>query len=237
MELIVPDVLGDVQQLSAVLPLTAMLAGLVLWLAGWWTHRFWVVLLLTVAGGIAGLEYAAELHAQPLLAALGVALSAGLLALTLVRLLAFLAGGCAGLALVHTLWPGWDQPLFAFLFGALVGLFLFRFWTMALTSLAGVLLIAYGGLALAGRWTNFDPVAWCEGKQTVVNAALGLAAAGGLLVQLVADWLANRKPAPAKEAGKKDKSEKKEEKKEDKKDKQPPAGWWPPGLPMFHRAG
>jgi hypothetical protein len=237
MELIDSDILADVRQLSAILPILGVLAGLVLWLAGWWTHRFWVVLGLTVLGGIAGLQHAAELHAQPLLAALGVAIAAGILALTLIRLLAFLAGGFAGLVLVHALSPAWDQPLFAFLFGALLGLFLFRFWMMVLTSATGVLLVAYGALALLANWTTLDAIAWCDGHRLVVHVVLGLVVGGGLLVQLMCDWLSNRKPKVVKDAGKKDKPEKKEEKKEEKKDKPPPEpSWWSRGLAAFRRA-
>jgi hypothetical protein len=214
MELIVPDILQDVMQLSVILPVGGVLAGLILWLVGWRTHRFWVVLSLTVLGGIVGLKHAAELHTQPLLAALGVALLAGILALTLIRLLAFLAGGVAGLLLVNTLSPGWDQPFFAFVLGALAGLFLLRCWMMAMTSLAGVLLIAYGGLALAGQWTTLDAVDLCEAHPQLVNLVAGAAAAVGFVFQLGWDWFINRQPGGGKSAGKKVRTGKKDSKKD-----------------------
>jgi hypothetical protein len=214
MELIVPDILRDVMQLSVILPVGGVLAGLVLWVVGWWTHRFWVVLSLTVLGGIVGLQHAAELHTQPLLAAVGVALVAGILAMTLVRLLAFLAGGVAGLLLVNTMSPGWDQPFFAFLIGALAGLFLLRCWMMAMTSLAGVLLIAYGGLALAGQWTTLDVVAWCEAHRQLVNLVATAAAMGGFAIQFGWDWLIHRKPGGGKSAGKKSKTGTRDDKKD-----------------------
>jgi len=220
MDLFVPDIFADMRQLSAVLPLGGLLAGLVLWLAGWWTHRFWVVLTLTVLGGVVGLQCAAQLRTQPLLAALGVALVAGILALTLIRLLAFLAGGIAGLLLAILVAPAADQPFFVFLVGGLCGLFLFRFWMMALTSLTGVLLIAYGSLALAVRWMTFDVAGWCEAHGLIVNVLLILAALSGFAVQLGCDWLVHRKPAPVKSAPKKDKPEKKDDKKDDKKPKE-----------------
>jgi hypothetical protein len=214
MYLIVPDILTDVQQLSAILPIGALLAGLILWLAGWWTHRFWVVLGLTVLGGIIGLQQAALLHTQPLLAAVGVGTAAGILALTLVRLLAFLAGGVAGLLIVNTVTPGWDQSFFAFLFGALAGWFLMRFWMMALSSMTGTLLIGYSGLALAGKWTTLDATAWCEGHRQLANILVVVAALAGFLMQLGCDWWIHRKPAGGKSAGKKAKPEKKDDKKE-----------------------
>jgi hypothetical protein len=213
MDLIAPDILADVRQLSAILPIGGLLAGVVLWLAGWWTHRFWVVLTLTVLGGIVGLQYAAQLRTQPLPAALGVALVAGILGMTLIQLLAFLAGGVAGLLLVNLIAPVADQPFFAFLLGGLAGLLLFRFWMMALTSLTGVLLIAYSGLALAGKWITAGAAGWCEAHGQIVTILLLLAAVGGFVVQLGCDWLVHRKPAPVKSAPKKDKVEKKDDKK------------------------
>jgi hypothetical protein len=213
MELIVPDILADVCRLSPILPIAGVLAGLVLWVAGWWTHRFWVVLSLTVCGGIVGLQYATELHAQPLLAAVGVATAAGIIALTVIRLLAFLAGGIAGLLIAGAVIPGLDQPLLAFLLGALAGWFLLRWWMMALTSLAGVLLFGYGGLALAGRWTKVDMPAWCLVHPQLVNILAILGALAGFVLQLSLDWWRQRKPAASKSA-KKPKPEKKDDKKE-----------------------
>src|SRR5271165_3018990 len=141
MELIVPDILADVRQLSASLCVMALVVGAVLWLAGWWSHRFWVVLGFTVLGGIYGLQGAGALRTQPLIAAIGIGLAAGVLALTLVRLCAFAAGGFAGLMLTQAAFPALDQPLLAFLAGAFLGFILFRYWTTALTSLAGVVLM------------------------------------------------------------------------------------------------
>src|SRR5580765_6925141 len=95
MELIVPDIVADVRELSAILSVMGLAIGVVLWLAGWWSHRFWFVLGFTVLGGIWGLQNAVALKSQPLVAAVGVGLAAGILALTLVRLGAFAAGGYA----------------------------------------------------------------------------------------------------------------------------------------------
>src|SRR5262249_24328115 len=123
MEMVLPDILGDLRQLSAVFSVAGLLIGLVLWLAGGWTHRFWVVLSLTVLGGIWGLNHAADLRAAPLFAAIGVGLATGLLALTVIRLGAFFAGGVAALVLVQAWSPSWDQPLVSFLAGGLAGWF------------------------------------------------------------------------------------------------------------------
>jgi MFS family permease len=192
MEVIAPDILADVRLLSAVFSVAAILAGLVLWLVGWWTHRFWVVLGLTVAGGVWGLQHAAELRTTPLLAAIGVGLASGLLALTVVRLGAFFAGGFAVLALARAWWPEFDAPLACFLAGGLVGWFLFRYWTMALTSLAGVVLMVYGALAILDKLDRLDAVAFSEQRVILINTLVGLLALGGLVTQVSADWLRGR---------------------------------------------
>ncbi len=192
MELVAPDILADVRLLSAVFSVTAIGAGLALWLVGWWTHRFWVVLGLTVAGGVWGLQHAAELRTSPLLAAIGVGLASGLLALTVVRLGAFFAGGFAVLTLARAWWPEFDAPLACFLAGGLVGWFLFRYWTMALTSLAGVVLMAYGSLALLDKLERLDAVAWSEQRALLLNTIVGLLALGGFVTQFVAEWVRGR---------------------------------------------
>jgi hypothetical protein len=138
MEVVLPDILADVRQLSAILLVAALAVGAALWLAGWWSHRFWVVLAITVLGGIWGLQNAAVVLTQPLVAAIGIGLAAGILALTLIRLGAFVAGGYAGIWVIHSMLPAWDQPLLSFLAGGFLGFFLLRYWVMALTSIAGV---------------------------------------------------------------------------------------------------
>jgi hypothetical protein len=189
MELISPEILADVRELSTSLPILALLAGAMLWVTGWYSHRFWVVLAFTVLGGIYGLQGAASLKTQPLVAAIGIGLAAGVLALTLVRLAAFAAGGYAGLLLIQAVLPTWDQPLLSCLAGAFLGFILFRYWTMALTSLAGVVLMGYAVLAMADRLGQFDAVKWSQANATLLNAACGLMAVGGFIVQLLVDRL------------------------------------------------
>jgi hypothetical protein len=209
MEFIVPDVLAELRQMSAVFGVIGIAVGAVLWAAGWWSHRFWVVMGFTVLGGVWGLQHCEALHAQPLVAALGVAIGAGILALTLVRLVAFVAGGYAGLVLVHALSPGWDQPLLSFLAGGIFGFFLFRFWTMALTSTAGVLLMSHSALALAEQLGAFDAVNWVAANHSLANGACAAMAVVGFLMQLGSAWWFGRKGSGKsdKKAGKKEKKE------------------------------
>src|SRR5438876_735946 len=134
MQLIATDILAEMCGLSLALLVLGFGIGLFLWLFGWWSHRFWVVLVTTVLAGLLGLNEAARLNTHPIVLSLLMAIAAGLLALALVRLLAFAAGGMAGLLALQHLVPTWDQPVVGFLLCALVGLLLFRLWMMALTS-------------------------------------------------------------------------------------------------------
>src|SRR5882724_1282908 len=143
MHLIAPDILADACGLSVGLTIIGLAVGLALWLVGWRTHRFWVVLATTVLGGLVGLYEAPSFKAEPLVAALLVALTAGMLALALVRLLALAGAGFAGMMLTQSFMPTLEQPLFTFLIAGLVGLFLFRLCVMALTSFTGALLIGH----------------------------------------------------------------------------------------------
>jgi hypothetical protein len=188
MELLDRDILADVCGLSLPLVVTGLVLGLTLWLFGWRTHRFWVVLIMTVLAGIYGLYEAPPFRAQPLLASLLLAVAAGLLALAMIRVLAFVAGGGAGLLLVQAAAPTWSQPLLAFLACGLLGLLLFRLWMMALTSFSGALVIAYALLSLLNRADVLQAVEWSSGKGTVLfNWMCGLLAAAGLAFQFYLD--------------------------------------------------
>ena len=125
MQLVAPDILSDACGLSLGLVITALVVGLALWLFGWSWHRFWIVLITTVLAGVYGLYDAEVFRSQPLLAAVLLALAGGLLALALVRLLAFFAGGMAGLLISQAVFPSLDQPICFLLFG-LASLYLFR---------------------------------------------------------------------------------------------------------------
>jgi hypothetical protein len=187
MQLLTPDIVRDAAGLSLPFLVTALVLGLVLWALGWQTHRFWVVLVVTVVAGIYGLYEAAAFQAQPVLAALLLAAAAGLLALPLVRVVAFAAGGCAGILILHELSPASSHVLVVFLVAGLIGLLLFRFWIMALTSFSGTLLMAYAGLSLLQRSGGPDAAAWSETNVGIANWACGLATLAGIAVQFLLD--------------------------------------------------
>jgi hypothetical protein len=187
MQLVLPDILDEVRGFSPAVSCLAFVLGLSLSLLGWRGHRFWIVLIATVAAGVVGL-YSGPAHAtQPILAGLLLAVAAGAMALALVRLIAFAAGGAAALLAMHALAPQWQQPLLSFLAGGLFGLVLFRLWTMALTSAAGTLVMAYSSLCLLSTFGKVDVVALTERQVMAINWICGGVALLGLMAQLVFD--------------------------------------------------
>jgi hypothetical protein len=193
MQLIAPDIFTEVSRLSTGACVIGFVIGLLLWLTGWWQHRFWVVASLTAAAGIYGLQSGKASGAQPLVAGLLAALGAGYLALELARVLAFVGGGVVAGLLVRTFMPTLHEPLLAFLAGGLLAVLLFRLWMLALTAGVGMTIMTYTALALLGRWTLMDTAAVVAQSVGLLNGVV----IGGLLAGIVAQgkfdsWKANR---------------------------------------------
>jgi MFS family permease len=193
MYLIAPDILSEARALSFGLLGTGLAVGLLLWLFGWWGHRFWIVLIATAGAGVYGLNAGPNFGLQPFVAGILLAVCGGVLALTLIRLFAFAAGGFAVWMLVHALAPFWDQPFLCFLAGGLIGLLLFRFWTMALTSFTGTLFLLYSGLTLADKLEKLDAVGWARDQGTLLNWLCGVVALVGFVAQLLLERRRARK--------------------------------------------
>src|SRR5207248_8869165 len=115
--------------------------GLLIWLLGGWGHRFWLLLVTTLAAGVYGLSIGEAFDVQPLVAGLLLAVAAGALALSLVRVGAFLAGGVTACVVFARVLPTWNEPFVFFFVGGFLGLFLLRLWLMVLSSLAGTLIM------------------------------------------------------------------------------------------------
>lgn len=187
MQFVSPDILSEVAGFSLAISCPTLALGFLLWLLGWRGHRFWIVLMATVAAGTVGLYSGTAYSSQPVLAGLLLALAVGVMALALVRLLAFAAGGVAACLAVHALVPQWQQPLLCFLAGGLFGLLLFRIWTMALTSAAGTLLMAYSSLCLVSTFAKVDVVGLADKRSTTINYICGGIILLGVIGQLVLD--------------------------------------------------
>ncbi|MCI0379579.1 MAG: hypothetical protein L0215_18375 [Gemmataceae bacterium] len=187
MQFVDPEILADVCGLSPGITMSGLALGVALWLFGWRWHRFWIVLAGTVLGGIYGLFEGPSWQTEPLVAALLLGLSAGLLALALIRLVAFTAGGVVGLNLVQHFFPALAQPLIVFLVSGLASLLLFRVSLMALTSCLGAVLLAYAGLGLLNHYGALDAVAWLEQGGQLLTWVCGAVALFGWATQFLLD--------------------------------------------------
>jgi len=191
--LISPDVLADLRGLSMVSCGVAIGVGAVLWLFGWWGHRFWIVLLTTLGVGLTGLAYGQHLGVPPPVAGLLLALAAGMLALSLARIAAFVSAGLLAWLAIHHYLPAWDVPLVSFVVGGLVGVVLFRLWLMALTSLAGVVCAAHGSLLLAEQLGKLDASTWAAGHQQLLLIVCAGGSVAGVFAQSILErWQWNR---------------------------------------------
>jgi hypothetical protein len=187
MQLLAPDILEEACKLSTPIHATALGVGVLLWALGWTGHRFWIVLIVTIGGGILGHYAGPRYGTQPWLAATLVAFAAGMLALALVRVVAFTAGGVVAIIMLGQLAPGYQERLVVFLVGGAIALVLFRLWTMVLTSAAGTFLMAYSALCLLQRFGGLDVVALAEAQAPLLNIACGAGTFLGLIVQYLVD--------------------------------------------------
>lgn len=192
MQIIANDILADLCGLSLGLILLVIPVGLLLWLLGWWSHRFWIVLATTVAAGIVGLNEAMQWKAQPIVVAVLLAIAAGVLALALVRVIAFISGGIAGMAMVQMIFPSLHQPIVVFLVTGLLSLLVFRWCFMALTSFVGSVLLAYAALGLLHYYCVLDAVGWSEENGLMLNSICASVTFAGFLFQFVLDRRQNR---------------------------------------------
>jgi len=187
MQLIVPDILTEARGLTTAMSGTLCALGLALWLFGWRWHRFWIVAGITLAAGLLGLN-AGRAAGGTQIMALGIliAVAAGMMALELAKVFAFVAGGCGAWLAVQWVFPQAQELWAVFLSGGLFGVLLYRLWTMLLTSLTGVLVAGHAALVLLERPLGLNSVAWVTNNQAALNgAAVGLTVLG-ILLQAVA---------------------------------------------------
>ena len=201
MYVIAPDILADLCGLSLGLIVLVLPVGLLLWLLGWWSHRFWIVLTTTVLAGVFGLIEATAWKVQPILVAVLLAIAAGVLALALIRVITFAAGGFVGSYLVQVLAPSLNQPIICFLLSGLLCLLLFRWFFMVLTSLLGSSLLVYGTLALLHYRETMDALAWSEQNTLTLNILCSSLTLVGLAFQFVFDRWRTRRRKERAEAG------------------------------------
>jgi len=183
-----PEILQELCGLSVGLCVTGAVVGWLLWLTGWWLHRFWIVLITTALSGILGLASGSVHGIQPLIAAVLLAMAAGILALALVRLVAFAAGGAVACLILQKLAPSAGlEPMIPFLLGGLLALYYFRLWTMTMTSFAGTVVTGYFGLCLADHFGKLQAVTLAQEKAEMLNLACAIGTLFGLLAQFLVE--------------------------------------------------
>jgi signal transduction histidine kinase len=236
--------MAEARGLSPAIPAVGATIGALLWLYGSYGHRFWIVMLLTLAAGIYGLYFGPAYGMQPMVAGLLLAVSTGTLGLALMRVLAFVAGGLAALWLTHVVALSYDEPLVFFLLGGLAGVLLIKLWITALSSLAGTLLMAYSSLCLIDRFVKLDSAAWAAENTALLNWAVVAFAVLGTLTQFLLHRRRQRKEAEKAETEKKEAAEAQAvaEAEEERKRKPPPkpkkaTRWWQWPLEQLRKAG
>jgi hypothetical protein len=227
MQLIAPDILAEARGLTGAMLGTIYVLGVALWLFGWRWHRFWIVAGITLAAGLIGLN-AGRTTGGTHVMAVGIllAVAAGLLALELAKVLAFVAGGCGAWLAVQWVLPQAQELWAVFLCGGLFGLLLYRLWTMVLTSLIGTLLAGHALVLLLEQVLYFDAVAWVTANVPALNGAVVGLIVLGVLLQAVSAPDEDNEPAAQEEE-----AEEKSEEKEKPKEKKPPVPWWKKLLP------
>ena len=201
MQLIAPDILAEARGMTGAMAGTVCVLGIALWLFGWRWHRFWIVAGITLAAGLIGLNAGRTSGTQVMAVGILLAVAAGLLALELAKVLAFVAGGCGAWLAVQWVLPQAQELWAVFLCGGLFGLLLYRLWTMLLTSLIGTLFAAHAGMLLLEPLLHFDAVEWAARNAPALNGAVVAAVVLGILMQAVAapDEVASDEPGGAAE--------------------------------------
>jgi hypothetical protein len=220
MQLIAPDILAEARGLTGAMTGTICVLGFALWLFGWRWHRFWIVAGITLASGLIGLNAGRTSNGTQVMAVgILLAVSAGLLALELAKVLAFVAGGCGAWLAAQWVFPQAQELWAVFLCGGLFGILLYRLWTMLLTSLIGALFACHAGLLLAEHFFHFDAVSWSARNAAALNGVVVGAVVLGILLQAVS--------APDEEA-KEEKSEEKdgEDSEPEPAEKPEKPRWW-----------
>ncbi len=186
MQLIAPDILAEARGLTGAMLGTICVLGIALWLFGWRWHRFWVVAGITLGAGLIGLNAGRTNGGQVMAVGILLAVAAGMMALELAKVIAFVAGGIGAWLAVQWVLPQAQELWAVFLSGGLLGLLLYRLWTMLLTSLIGTLLAGHAAVLLLEPVFGFDAVAWSTAHIVALNGVMVGVVILGILLQAVA---------------------------------------------------
>jgi hypothetical protein len=207
MQLISPDVLAEARGLSPGACGFFLFVGSLLWAFGWRWHRFWIVFSITIAAGLIGLSAGrAAGGGQVLAVGILLAVAAGMLAMELSRIVAFFTGGTTAWMLCANLLPAVQELWVVFLCGGLLGVVLYRLWTMLATSFIGLLLSWHTLLVMAEDFAKFDSIKFAADNASAISGALVTVTLLGVFVQNKT----GREAEPGKAEGGEEKAEKPE---------------------------
>jgi hypothetical protein len=184
MKLISPSVLQAGQGLSITACAIAIAVGLLLWFTGWRFYRFWLVLGVTVAGGIYGLSQGDKVGMPTIITGLLIAIGAGVLGVELSRIFAFLASGFLLWLGATQLFPHAQELGFVFLIGGLIGIFMYHLWVMTLTSFLGTLISWHGTLLLLDQTQTLKAVPLAQNQSLTLSIAVLVVTILGVFVQI-----------------------------------------------------
>ena len=183
MQLLNPDVIAEARGLSPAASGFVLFVGFLLWALGWRWHRFWIVFAITLSAGILGLGAGQSAGVQILVVGVLCAVAAGMLAIELARLLAFLTGGVAAWVGATMVAPGAQELWAVFLCGGLIGVVLHKLWTMLAMSLLGILLCWHTLLAMSEGPFGWDAAKWAGENASALNGAVLAGTLLGVVVQ------------------------------------------------------
>lgn len=169
MHLLSPAVLADAKGLSIGAAAFFLFVGVLLWGFGLRWHRFWVVFSVTLAAGVLGIGAGRTAGTQVLVVGVLLSIAVGMLALEVAKITAFLSAGTAAWVAAQSVMPEAQELWAVFLCGGLLGVVLYRLWTMLATSLIGVLLFGHSALVLV-ETSGLTPAAkFAEDYASVLN--------------------------------------------------------------------
>lgn len=183
MHLLSPAVLADAKGLSIGAAAFFAFVGLLLWGFGWRWHRFWVVFAVTLTAGVVGIGAGRMAGTQVLVVGVLLSIAIGMLALEVAKITAFLSAGTAAWVAAQAVMPQAQELWAVFLCGGLIGVVLYRLWTMLATSLVGVLLFWHSVLILLDTGGVFVASEFAEKYAAVLNGAVALVTVIGVGVQ------------------------------------------------------
>lgn len=184
MQLINPDILQAGKGLSIGAAAFFLIVGLLLWLVGWRWHRFWIVFGITMTAGVIGLSLGESAGGQQVMVfGLLLAVSAGMLALELAKILSFITGGISAWVVAQGIFPQAQELWAIFLAGGLLGVVLYRLWTMLTTSFLGVLVSWHAAFLILDAAVPADYPGWVTKNSNALNGAVIVVMLLGVLVQ------------------------------------------------------